>query len=173
MNESERIAYDWLLEQGVEASAIVFRARKTPDFVVDGGRGYEVKRLYGKSIRFTSGQTGKLLEHGDAEVLVVDGDAVVASIKASVFASRPAAVKGFAVSYQEGQVAMKLSSADKGKAIEMQGLIQKFGYARLPESVHWVFADGITQAAVVEAALHLLEASWQKHMAAEEDPASE
>lgn len=157
MNESELIAYDWLIEQGVEASTIVFRSRQTPDFVVDGGRGYEVKRLYGKSIRFTSGQTDKLLEYRNAAVLVTDGDAVVASIKASVFASRPAVVEGFAVSYQEGSSSVKMSSEVKTTVLEIGDLLRMEGTNALPEATRGVFKKGITQSAILEAGLVLMK----------------
>jgi hypothetical protein len=160
MNLSEQIAYDWLLEQGAEASDIVFRARGTPDFIVAGDRGYEVKRLYGNTIRFTTGQTDKLLEYENAEVLVVDKESVVGRIDVPTLSGWPAAASGYNISYEEGAAARSIVKLPKplieqGK--ELHRHIERYGWDSLGPELQRFFHEGPTLASVFEAAVWLLE----------------
>jgi hypothetical protein len=49
LNKTERLAFEWLLGQGIAREEIVFHHRGSPDFVLADGRRFEVKRLYGDS----------------------------------------------------------------------------------------------------------------------------
>lgn len=60
MNQTERKAFNWLVKQGILESEISFRARKTPDFLIADGRGYEVKLLGDYGIYTTPKQLEKL-----------------------------------------------------------------------------------------------------------------
>lgn len=160
MNRSEQVAHDWLLEQGVELSEIVFRARKTPDFIVGDGRGYEVKRLYGNTIRFSAGQVDKLLEYENAVVLVVDDEAVVAEIEAAEFMDKPAKAGAFSVSYEAAAAVASTIKVQKGVGEAMtrlRGDIERDGWGALPPELHEFFQPGITQSGIMEAGLFLLE----------------
>ena len=158
MNLSEQIAYDWLLGQGIEASDIVFRSRITPDFITGDGRGYEVKLLYGNTIRFSAGQVDKLVEYGDAEVLIVDKGEVVGQLEAAAFQGNPRKVGAFGVSYVAAGtgVPIKIPIRVRDLAVELQETLTNRGLQILPPCMKEFFANGITQAAVVEAALQAL-----------------
>jgi len=70
MNQTEELAYKWLIEQP-DNSEIVFQRRDSPDFINQNGSGYEVKLLKDNHIVFTYGQLRKLLKFGKATVLVM------------------------------------------------------------------------------------------------------
>lgn len=62
MNQTERKAFNWLVKQGIPESEISFRVRKTPDFLIADGRGYEVKLLGDYGIYTTPKQLEELRE---------------------------------------------------------------------------------------------------------------
>lgn len=70
MNQTETQAYNWLLKQGYSEKDIVFRRRKTPDFICSDGSKFEVKRLYGKSITFGIKQLESIKQTPDIKILV-------------------------------------------------------------------------------------------------------
>jgi len=75
MNQTERKAYEWILKQGYSKKDIVFRRKKTPDFVLSDGKAYEAKRLYGKStVWFTPSQLEDITA-ANATVLVFSDEA--------------------------------------------------------------------------------------------------
>lgn len=159
MNLSEQIAYDWLLGQGIEASEIVFRSRITPDFIVGGGRGYEVKRLYGNTIRFSAGQVDRLVEYGDAEVLIVDRGEVIGQLEAAAFLGRPLKVGAFGVSYEAAGIGttIKIPVRVRDLTVELQETLTNRGLQILPPCMKGLFGNGPTQGAIVEAGLLLLK----------------
>lgn len=72
MNISEQKAYRWLQYQGYKG--IVFRARVTPDFITEDGKGFEVKKARNNSIWFSYGQFESLQEMSNTDILVYDDD---------------------------------------------------------------------------------------------------
>jgi len=51
MNKTERIAKEWLLQIGIAEEDLIFQRSRSPDFIdTKEKRGYEVKRLYKKTI---------------------------------------------------------------------------------------------------------------------------
>ena len=49
MNKSEIKGLNWLISNGYSEQEIVFQARRTPDFLTSDGKGWEVKKVYGKN----------------------------------------------------------------------------------------------------------------------------
>ena len=49
MNKSEIKGLNWLISKEYLEQEIVFQARKTPDFLTSDGKGWEVKKVYGKN----------------------------------------------------------------------------------------------------------------------------
>lgn len=75
MNKTETKAYQWLLKQGYSEDSMIFQPRRTPDFVCSDGKGYEVKRMYGKNtIWLYADQAEELAKNKDAEILVFSDD---------------------------------------------------------------------------------------------------
>lgn len=64
MNQTERIAFEWLKNKGYKEQEILFRSSKTPDFVCNDGKRYEVKLAYSNQILFSKSQI-KYLKDGD------------------------------------------------------------------------------------------------------------
>lgn len=157
MNASEQIAYEWLLERGYSAEDIEFRSNQTPDFIASDGKAFEVKLLYGTTMRFTAGQVEKLLAHERASVLAVKDGEVVGEVEAFRLGDRPKTVGGFKVAYMESfvSVSVERETAEKVKAMVFK--TQAFGWANLPKSLHKHFTDGVTNSAIIDAALSLLE----------------
>ena len=72
MNATEEKAYRWLQYQGYKS--ITFRGRITPDFITEGGKGFEVKKSRNNSIWFSIGQYESLQRQTlDTSILVYDG----------------------------------------------------------------------------------------------------
>ena len=74
MNVTEKKGYKWLLAQGYSFDDIVFHPRRNPDFITADGNGYEVKRLYGRKIRFGTIQFEELQIFGGVKVLVFNDE---------------------------------------------------------------------------------------------------
>ena len=70
MNKTEKLANQWLQSQGYKD--IVFRHSKTPDFLVDEGKLYEVKTQRNKSIYFSASQYQTISRYENVDVLVYD-----------------------------------------------------------------------------------------------------
>lgn len=74
----------------------------------------------------------------------------------------------------EEMSSMKVPKRVTEKAKMLLESVEKYGWQSLPPEQQVFFSNGITRGAIVEAALHVLEAQWQNNtVAAEEDPASE
>ena len=79
MNLSEQKAYQWLCSQGYKG--IVFRARLTPDFISESGRGFEVKKTRNNAIWFSDKQFKILKETKNVDILVFnEGNTPIAII---------------------------------------------------------------------------------------------
>ncbi len=161
MNTSERVAYDWLLGRGYVEEDITFRSNQTPDFVTSNGAAFEVKLLYGNSIRFSSGQVDKILAHGNVTVLPVKDSEVLGELDAQEFEARPPKVGSFSVSYMEGTTTIKVTKSVLEHLGEVERRLARMGWATLDEELHQYFEAGINRGAVLEAALHLLENGWR------------
>ena len=74
MNKTEVKAYNWLIKQGYSKEQIVYRSRKTPDFLTSDGRGFEAKKLYGDLIWFTKSQFEELKSMSNVKILVFKDD---------------------------------------------------------------------------------------------------
>jgi len=61
MNETEQFFYKYLLESGIKKENIEFFINDSPDFIVDGKIGYEVKRKISNSIVTSKKQIRKIL----------------------------------------------------------------------------------------------------------------
>lgn len=68
MNKTEERAYYWLLSQGY--TGIVFQRQDSPDFLVDGDVGFEVKKSRHNTIVFAETQWTKLEKHPKVKVLI-------------------------------------------------------------------------------------------------------
>ena len=84
MVESEKVAYDWLVnEKGLEEDKIVRESPKqTPDFIY-GEKGYEVKTRNGKMIQVKRGQVEDL-EKYDTTIIVVNNGEVVSPLNGRI-----------------------------------------------------------------------------------------
>lgn len=162
MNTSERVAYEWLLGRGYVEEDITLRSNQTPDFVTSNGAAFEVKLLYGNSIRFSSGQVDKILAHGNVTVLPVKDSEVLGELDAQEFEARPPKVGSFSVSYMEGTTTIKVPKSFVEQLGEVERRLARMGWGTLDEELHPYFEDGINRGAVLEAALHLLVNGWNK-----------
>lgn len=169
MNASEQIAYDWLLEQGYGVGDIEFRSNQTPDFIVSDGKGFEVKLLYGTTMRFTAGQVEKLLTHENASILAVKDGAVVGEVEAPLLQGRPKTVGAFKVAYMEGFVSMSVEPhiAARIKALTIE--VQAFGFNNLPDGQRKHFANGVTNSAIIDVALEY----WKEKCLNDREPNAE
>ncbi len=70
MHKSETKGYSWLLKQGYSEEDIVYQKRKNPDFLTSDGKGFEVKRLYAKTVWFTRNQFEEIKNMKDVTLLV-------------------------------------------------------------------------------------------------------
>lgn len=73
MNQTEKIAYKWLIEI-LGKKNVQYQPHNTPSFILsDEAMGYEAKRLYGHSIWFYEQQFTKLKALGDhCEIIVIE-----------------------------------------------------------------------------------------------------
>lgn len=69
MNDAESIAYNWLLNQGYTETNIKFQHGQSPDFICNGDKYYEVKRLYDSNRLFFTRK--QLKELGSNTVILV------------------------------------------------------------------------------------------------------
>lgn len=70
LNRTELMALEWLKGQGYKDNEIIKQNNKTPDFVCQDGKRYEVKFLYGNRIIFYNTQIEEL--QNDDVILVFD-----------------------------------------------------------------------------------------------------
>jgi hypothetical protein len=70
MNQTETKAFNWLITQGYAATDIIEQKRKSPDFIMRDGTGYEVKLVYGKTIWFHIEQFELLKRQKNTTILV-------------------------------------------------------------------------------------------------------
>jgi len=68
MNKTERLAHDWLIKEGY--TGLVFRSARTPDFLTEQGKSFEVKRLRNGTIWFSYDQFEHMLTVDNSCVLV-------------------------------------------------------------------------------------------------------
>jgi len=69
MNKSETLAFNWLLKQGIKEKNIIFSPNTVPDFTINDGRSFEVKRLYKNIIIFYDNQMKNLSD--DTVILIM------------------------------------------------------------------------------------------------------
>lgn len=70
MNQTETLAYEWLIAQGYSQEQIAFQRRRSPDFVTADGKGWEVKLVRENSIIFSTSQLLSLRDHSHSTVLI-------------------------------------------------------------------------------------------------------
>ena len=92
MNKSEQKAFKWLVEQGNFPTAINFNSRRTPDFRLLNGVGFEVKRLYKNKILIRADQLNVIKNDPTITILVMaeDKNEPVAKILSTELSSKMA-----------------------------------------------------------------------------------
>ncbi len=70
LNTSEKIAYEWLKKKYKYSFKDIIKSNKTPDFICNDGKRFEVKALYVNSIMFSQQQMNSLKD--DDFIIVVD-----------------------------------------------------------------------------------------------------
>ncbi len=71
MNKTEQIAYQWLIKDiGYKPEDVIFQRAKTPDFICKDGKGFEVKKAYGRTVWTYRSQFEKLLQQPKTSLLV-------------------------------------------------------------------------------------------------------
>jgi len=70
LNASEKIAYEWLKKKYKYSFGNIVKSNKTPDFICNDGKRFEVKALYVNSIMFSQQQMNSL--NDDDFIIVVD-----------------------------------------------------------------------------------------------------
>jgi len=74
MNKSEIKGYNWLISKGYTESDIIFQGRSTPDFLTSDGKGWEIKRLYGKNLIWMSASQFKRIKQMENTQVVIFTD---------------------------------------------------------------------------------------------------
>jgi len=69
MNKVETKAYNWLQKKGLSETDIIYQARRNPDFLTSDGKGYEAKKIYGKTLWFSSNQFEQLSNMTNVTIL--------------------------------------------------------------------------------------------------------
>ena len=72
MNRTESKAYHWLETIGYKPQEITYRARLTPDFITNDGKGFEAKRALSHSIWFYEKQAENLSKMCNVSVVVFE-----------------------------------------------------------------------------------------------------
>ena len=70
LNTSEKIAYEWLKKKYKYSFKDIVKSNKTPDFICNDGKRFEVKALYVNAIMFSKQQMNSLKD--DDFIIVVD-----------------------------------------------------------------------------------------------------
>lgn len=76
MNISEKIAFNYLCENGYTENDIRFQCHKSPDFITSDNKLWEVKRLARNSIYFTYNQMSEFPEH-DVNVIITTNKEII------------------------------------------------------------------------------------------------
>lgn len=79
MNESEKVAFKYLCEQGYLETDIKFQSRSSPDFITLDNKKWEVKRVFHNSIFFTYSQKYEFPKH-DINVIITTKKEIVCVI---------------------------------------------------------------------------------------------
>lgn len=81
MTPTEKVFYDNLIEKGVDKEKIKFFVRDSPDFIVDGKVGYEVKKKEGNCITTSKRQINKILAKKIKPFLIIiDENSIIEEI---------------------------------------------------------------------------------------------
>ncbi len=70
MNRAQEKALQWLTQQGYKREEISFRQNRSPNFITNDNKKFEVKRLYGTQIIFYNKQFQQLKHHSKTLILV-------------------------------------------------------------------------------------------------------
>ena len=79
MNKTETLAFNLLKERGYKEKDIIFNSNKTPDFMCNDGKRFEVKFLYGNQLLFSKLQI--LVLKADDLILVFNRDRFISEFK--------------------------------------------------------------------------------------------
>jgi hypothetical protein len=74
MNKTESKTLNWLMRQGTPKEAIHYQARRSPDFILADGRGFEAKRIVGNTIFFGAKQFEDLKRRKDKVIVLAFTD---------------------------------------------------------------------------------------------------
>lgn len=117
MNITERKAYQWLTQVG--HTNIVYQHNSSPDFIVGGKRGFEVKLVRNNVITFTYEQWELLRAFGDVSILAfAEKDEPQATIPLCEIATLPCQVQGITMKAYHQLAPIKVSKESYYKLME-------------------------------------------------------